>query len=56
MESTKGVLRDTLFQEARCMIIAPSILTADFCELGAILDQCVDAGMNWIHLDIMMEI
>ena len=35
------------------MIIAPSILTADFCDLGEILDQCVDAGMNWIHLDIM---
>ena len=35
------------------MIIAPSILTADFCELGDILDQCIDAGINWIHLDIM---
>ena len=35
------------------MIIAPSILTADFCELGATLDEAVEAGIDWIHLDVM---
>ena len=35
------------------MIIAPSILTADFCEIGKLVDESVNAGINWIHLDIM---
>jgi ribulose-phosphate 3-epimerase len=35
------------------MIIAPSILTADFCEIGKIVDDAIEAGINWIHLDIM---
>ena len=35
------------------MIIAPSILTADFCEIGKLVDDAIDAGINWLHLDIM---
>ncbi len=35
------------------MIIAPSILTADFCEIGKLVDESINAGINWIHLDIM---
>ena len=35
------------------MIIAPSILTADFCEIGNLVDEAIDAGIDWIHLDIM---
>tara|TARA_Y100001968_G_scaffold292271_1_gene297349 strand:- start:4574 stop:5254 length:681 start_codon:yes stop_codon:yes gene_type:complete len=35
------------------MIIAPSILTADFCEIGKVVDESINAGINWIHLDIM---
>ncbi|MBK00005.1 MAG: ribulose-phosphate 3-epimerase [Euryarchaeota archaeon] len=35
------------------MIIAPSILTADFCEIGKLIDESINAGINWIHLDIM---
>jgi len=35
------------------MIIAPSILTADFCEIGKVIDDSINAGINWIHLDIM---
>jgi len=35
------------------MDIAPSILTADFCNLGRVLDDSIDAGISWIHLDIM---
>ena len=35
------------------MNIAPSILTADFCQLGEVLDESIGAGINWIHLDVM---
>ena len=35
------------------MQIAPSILTADFCELGKLMDELVSEGINWIHLDVM---
>ncbi|HJM18216.1 MAG TPA: ribulose-phosphate 3-epimerase [Candidatus Thalassarchaeaceae archaeon] len=35
------------------MEITPSILTADFCSLGEKLDEAVEAGINWIHMDVM---
>ena len=35
------------------MEITPSILTADFCKLGTKLDEAVEAGINWIHMDVM---
>ena len=35
------------------MQIAPSILTADFCELGKLMDELVSEGIDWIHLDVM---
>ena len=35
------------------MDITPSILTADFCKLGETLDEAFDAGINWIHMDVM---
>ena len=35
------------------MQIAPSILTADFCELGKLMEELVSEGINWIHLDVM---
>tara|TARA_B100000900_G_scaffold18167_2_gene14252 strand:+ start:8622 stop:9317 length:696 start_codon:yes stop_codon:yes gene_type:complete len=35
------------------MEVTPSILTADFCKLGETLDDAVDAGINWIHMDVM---
>jgi ribulose-phosphate 3-epimerase len=35
------------------MEIAPSILTADFCNLGQVLDDAISAGITWIHLDVM---
>ena len=35
------------------MLIAPSILTADFTQLGSVLDDALEAGMSWIHLDVM---
>ena len=35
------------------MDVTPSILTADYCKLGETLDEAIDAGVNWIHMDIM---
>jgi ribulose-phosphate 3-epimerase len=35
-------------------IIAPSILSADFAELGAAVDSVFNAfGADWVHVDIM---
>ncbi len=35
------------------MIITPSILTADFSRLGEVCDEAIQAGIDWIHLDVM---
>ena len=35
------------------MEITPSILTANFARLGETLEEAVDAGINWIHMDVM---
>lgn len=35
------------------MIIAPSILSADFSNLGRDISAVVDAGAKWIHVDVM---
>lgn len=35
------------------MIIAPSILSADFANLGRDVHAVVEAGAQWIHVDVM---
>jgi ribulose-phosphate 3-epimerase len=35
------------------MKIAPSILAADFSRLGEQVRQALDAGADWIHIDVM---
>ena len=35
------------------MIIAPSVLTADLADLASACQEAVDAGLDWLHLDIM---
>ncbi len=34
-------------------VLAPSILAADFSKLGEEIGQCTQAGIQWIHCDIM---
>ncbi len=38
---------------AEALVIAPSILSADFATLGAEVRAVVDAGADWIHVDVM---
>lgn len=34
-------------------IIAPSILSADFAQLGADCSRTMEQGADWLHVDIM---
>ncbi len=34
-------------------ILAPSILAADYTKLGEEIATCTDAGIRWIHCDVM---
>lgn len=34
-------------------ILAPSILAADYTKLGEEINTCTDAGIKWIHCDVM---
>ncbi|NCC32554.1 MAG: ribulose-phosphate 3-epimerase [Chloroflexia bacterium] len=35
------------------MQLAPSLLTADFARLGAEVEAAFEAGIRWLHLDVM---
>ena len=35
------------------IVVSPSILAADFCELGRECREVVDAGAKMLHLDVM---
>ena len=35
------------------LVIAPSILSADFAKLGEEVRAVVDAGADWVHVDVM---
>ena len=35
------------------ILIAPSVLSADFSQLGAEIEAVAAAGADWIHLDVM---
>ena len=34
-------------------ILSPSILSADFANLGADVKETVEAGAKWVHIDVM---
>ena len=35
------------------MIIAPSVLTSDLSDLANACQKAIDAGLDWLHLDVM---
>jgi ribulose-phosphate 3-epimerase len=35
------------------VIIAPSVLTADLADLASSCQEAVNAGLDWLHLDVM---
>lgn len=35
------------------MILSPSLLSADFCNLGEELKALESAGISWVHIDVM---
>ncbi len=37
----------------RSIVIAPSILSADFARLGEEVDAVLNAGADWVHFDVM---
>ena len=50
MRTSAGIVNPRLIPVH--MDITPSILTADFARLGETLEEAVDAGINWIHMDV----
>lgn len=47
--STSGVLGTSLMS----VLVAPSILSADFAKLGEEIKRVETAGADWIHVDVM---
>ena len=39
--------------QARSATLAPSLLSADFAQLGTDLRRCGDGGADWLHVDVM---
>lgn len=37
-------------------LIAPSILSADFAQLGAECARTIEQGADWLHVDIMLVV
>jgi ribulose-phosphate 3-epimerase len=37
----------------KSMLLSASILSSDFTRLGDQIKQCEDAGIDWIHIDVM---
>ena len=53
MAQRPQVAADRLNWMTRPLIVAPSILSADFARLGEEVRAAVAAGADWIHVDVM---
>jgi ribulose-phosphate 3-epimerase len=50
---TDELMSTTPGHSRRVFQIAPSILSADVCRLGEQVREALDAGVRWIHVDVM---
>ena len=53
MAQRPQVAADQLTPMTRPLIVAPSILSADFARLGEEVRAAAAAGADWIHVDVM---
>jgi ribulose-phosphate 3-epimerase len=53
MSEAAPLVRPPLRRADRAAIIAPSILSADFAHLGDEVQKVVEAGADWVHVDVM---
>ena len=50
---TYFILYDKIMKNIEKPLIAPSILSADFCTMGEEVRKIEDSGADWIHIDVM---
>ncbi|MFI5300476.1 MAG: ribulose-phosphate 3-epimerase [Polyangiales bacterium] len=53
MSDASARARPPLRRDDRAAILAPSILSADFARLGEEVTRVVEAGADWVHVDVM---
>ncbi len=53
MNHAAGWVQPSMTTRSNRLIIAPSLLAADFLKLGAEAEAVENAGADWLHLDVM---
>ena len=46
-------IKSTAAMSTKSLVVSPSILSADFTQLGADVEAVDKAGADWIHVDVM---